>query len=60
MTATLIIACQGVWDDGKLPCRGSFSAHTVYADETRARAAAAGWQVGDVDLCPAHARKARS
>ena len=22
VTATLIIACQGVWDDGKLPCRG--------------------------------------
>lgn len=58
MTLQYTFSCDGAWDDGKMPCRGSLPAGTTYESTALATAREAGWSLDwNADYCPAHTRK---
>lgn len=59
MTVHTVISCNGYWDNGRMPCRGSLTTGSAQGGQAaRVVAARAGWswQPPRGDLCPAHTR----
>lgn len=57
MTALIVIACDGAWDQDRMPCRGTYPTTAPTPGDARLEAARADWRTSDGgDLCPAHAR----
>ena len=58
MSVHTVVACNGYWDQGRMPCRGSVTTGAVGGQAAREVAARSGWtwQPPLGDLCPAHTR----
>lgn len=56
MSAKIVISCDGVWDDGKMPCRAFLPTRETDQDVARIESLSIGWTTdfaADLDLCPA-------
>lgn len=60
MSVHTVITCNGYWDGGRMPCRGSFPVDLLRRSDPYDDARRAGWaateEAGEPDLCPAHTR----